>query len=132
MPSAMDIREEANTMGKTLMCVLLFVACSLLAQASQGESKDPQRAQEGQVTTQGCVTHFSGRSVLVQPRGSSYVLEATGLNEIGDYLGQEVEVAGRESPTFSTSSSFAMDGGGVPQETIIVESITPVSKECSY
>ncbi len=119
-------------MAKTVICVLLFLACSLLAQARQGESKDSQRTQEGQVTVQGCVMHFSGRDVLVEPSGSNYVLEATRFYNVGDYLAQEVEVTGRESPTFSTSATFFSEGGGVPQQTILVESIKPVSQRCSY
>ncbi len=59
------------------------------------------------------------------------MLEATGITDIDDFLGQQVEVTGIESPTFSTSATPAMSGGGTPSMTITVETVKTISKQCT-
>jgi hypothetical protein len=118
--------------------VLLVVASCLMAKANQDqsdqdESEHPSKAQTGQVTVQGCVSHSnSGHYILTESRGHSYVLHASGNINIGQYIGQQVEVAGSESPTFSTSSTATRSGAASPAVTIMLDSINTISKRCAH
>lgn len=115
---------------KTAVFVLLLMGVSLVAQASQ-ESQQPPKSHKGQVTVQGCISRSSGRYILMQSEGNSYVLEATRKINVDHYLGQQVEVTGSETPTLSTSSTMK-PGAAPPPVTIMVDSIHVVAKRCTH
>jgi len=90
---------------------LWFVLCLsggvLLAQDSSPAKPTQQnsKASKGEVTVQGCVGRSSGDYVLTrQNPAMTYELQATGKTRLRNYLGQRVEVIGKESATLSTSS----------------------------
>ncbi len=119
-------------MKKVAVLAMLLIAGSMLAQSTSDGSQHVRQAEEGQIVVQGCVSHSSTRNILMQSTGNSYVLEETGKVIVDDYLGQQAEVTGSESPTFSTSSTPSMSGAGIPPVTILVESIRTVSKQCTF
>jgi hypothetical protein len=110
----------------TILLVALFVGGRLMAQANPDQ---PSKEKKGQVTVQGCVSRSSGDYILMQSDPSnSYVLHAADNIRLGQYLGQQVKVAGTKSPTMSDSS----DAGRAPASvTIMVNSIKTISKECT-
>jgi len=116
---------------KTAVFVLLFMVVSLAAQANQ-ESQQPPKWQKGRVTVQGCINRSSGRYILMQSEGNSYVLEVTRKINVDHYLGQQVEVTGSETPTLGTSSSSMKPAGASPPVTIMVDSIHVVAKRCTH
>lgn len=120
-------------MKKTIVLVVLSFAGWLTAQTAQGNSENPPEDENRQVTVEGCVSQLSGHNILVQPDSSnSYVLEATGTIDVTGYLGKQVKVSGRESPTSPTSSHSIRETGGGPQVTIMVDSINVISKRCVH
>jgi hypothetical protein len=119
--------REVELRKKGSLFVMLFVVSLLVAQVNEGESQRPPKSQKGQVTAQGCVSRSSGYYILMQS-GSSYVLEASRKLDFGHYLGQQVEVSGKERATLSTSSSRRE----APGLTIMVESINTISNHCTH
>ena len=114
-------------MKKAVLFVVFFSVCSLMAQGNEGESQRAPKSQKGQLTAQGCVSRSSGYYILMQS-GNSYVLEANHKIDFGHYLGQQVEVAGRERATVGTSSG-RRDAPGL---TIEVHSINTISQRCAH
>ena len=115
-------------MNKTILLMVLFAGSWLMAQANPDQSQHPPDEKKGQVTVQGCVSRSSGNFVLMQSDpGNSYVLHATKKMNMGQYLGQQVEVTGTETPTMSSSSDAGRRGSSV---TIMVDSINTISKQC--
>jgi hypothetical protein len=122
------MRWDETLMNKTILLVVLFVGSWLMAQANPDQSQHPPDEKKGQVTVQGCVSRSSGNFVLMQSDpGNSYVLHATKKMNMGQYLGQQVEVTGTETPTMSSSSDAGRRGSSV---TIVVDSINTISKQC--
>ena len=118
---------------KKMWLALLLSGSFLLAQnsnpsnASQQNSKDSK----GQLTVQGCVARSSGDYILMkQDPGMTYELQATGKIRLRKYLGQRVEVTGRESPSMSTSSDFLARTGSPASVTLTITSIKTIAKEC--
>ena len=115
-------------MNKSILLMVLFAGSWLMAQANPDQSQHPPDEKKGQVTVQGCVSRSSGNFVLMQSDpGNSYVLHATKKMNMGQYLGQQVEVTGTETPTMSSSSDAGRRGSSV---TIMVDSINTISKQC--
>lgn len=119
---------------RKLWFALLLSSSFLLAQESsstnpsQGNPKDSK----GEVTVQGCVSRSTGSYILIkQDPGMTYELQATGKTRLGQYLGQQVEVTGRESPSLSTSSDALARLGSPASTTITVTSIRTIAKECT-
>jgi hypothetical protein len=115
---------------KTLLCALLLSSSFLLAQDSNppGTQKDAK----GQVTVQGCVSRASGDYILMkQDPAVTYELQATGKTKLHQYLGQRVEVTGKESPSMSTSSDSSARSGSPSPVTLTITSIRTLDKECS-
>jgi len=113
-------------MNKATMVLLLLIGGGwLMAQANSDRSPNHK---QGQVTVQGCVSRSSGDYVLMQfDPGDSYVLHSANNIMLGHYLGEEVRVIGTESPTLSDTSDA---GRSAPSTTIMVNSISTISKEC--
>ena len=113
-------------MKHTTMLFLLLIGGCLMAQANSNRSPNHKK---GQVSVQGCVGRSSGDYVLMQSDpGDNYVLHSGNNIKLGDYLGRQVKVTGTKSPTLSDSSDSGRSS--VPPTTIIVNSISTISKEC--
>jgi hypothetical protein len=111
---------------RTILCVLLLSGSFLLAQDSN--TKDSH----GQVTVQGCVSRSNGDYTLMkQDPAVTYELQATGKTKLRHYLGQRVEVTGKESPSMSTSSDSMARMGSAAPVTLTITSIRTLDKDCS-
>jgi hypothetical protein len=119
---------------RNLWFVLLLSGSFLLAQDSSPSttSQHKSKASKGEVTLQGCVGRSSGDYVLIkQDPAMTYELQATGKTKLRQYLGQRVEVTGKESPSMSTSSDSLTRTGSPSSVTITITSIKTIAKECS-
>jgi hypothetical protein len=114
------------------MCFALLLSGSfLLAQNSNPNamSQDTSKDSKGPATIQGCVTRASGDYVLVQVDPAvSYELQATNKIKLNKYLGQQVEVIGKQSPTLATSSDTSRRAAS--SVTLTITSIKTINKEC--
>jgi len=121
-------------MTKMWSVLLVFSSTFLLAQDGRTSSagQDNSKHAKGEVTVQGCVSRASGDYILMkQDPAVTYELQATGKIKLRNYLGQRVEVTGRQSPSMSTSSDALTKTGAPAPVTITINSITTISKECS-
>ncbi len=121
-------------MRKLCFAIVLLSGSFLLAQdsypANAGQSA--QKNSKGQVTVQGCVGRSSGDYVLTkQNPAMTYELQATGKTRLRNYLGQRVEVTGKEGPTLSTSSDAMNKTGSASSVTLTITSIRTIDKECT-
>jgi hypothetical protein len=117
---------------KPVLLALLLSASLVVAQdkSSTGASEKPKYA-KGEITVQGCVARASGDYILMKfDPAVTYQLQATGKMRLRNYLGQRVEITGKESPTMSTSSDFLTKTGSASPETITISSIRTLDKEC--
>ena len=118
---------------RQLSFVLLLLCSFLLAQESSSSSSSQHNSEtsNAEITVQGCVGRSSGDFVLMKlDPGMTYQLHATGKIRLKHYLGQQVEVTGRESPSLSTSSNSSGRMGS-PSVALTITSITTVEKRCS-
>src|SRR5579863_10139470 len=119
---------------KKLGFVLLLTASFLLAQDSSAtkDSSHNSKASKDEITVQGCVGRSSGDYVLTkQNPAMTYELQATGKTRLRNYLGQRVEVTGKESSTMSSSSDALNKTGSAAPMTLTIISIRTVDKECT-
>jgi hypothetical protein len=110
---------------------LLLSGSFLVAQNSNPNamSQDTSKDSKGPSTIQGCVTRSSGDYVLVQVDPAvSYELQAANKIKLSKYLGQQVEVTGKQSPTLASSSDNSRRAGS--SVTLTVTSIKTIHKEC--
>jgi hypothetical protein len=118
---------------KRLVIVTLLISGSfLLAQESApvNSGQDSKKSND-EITVQGCVGRSSGDYVLTkQNPAMTYELQSTGKTRLKHYLGQRVEVTGKESPSMSTSSDAMNKTGSAAPTTITITSIRTVDKEC--
>jgi hypothetical protein len=120
---------------KSFWFVLLLLSSSFLlaqdnnsAAPGQAEAKDSK----GQVTLQGCVSRSNGDYILMkQDPAVTYELQSTGKTKLRHYLGQRVEVSGKESPSMSTSSDAMAKMGSAAPVTLTITSIRTLDKDCS-
>jgi hypothetical protein len=116
---------------RQLFVALLLSGSFLLAQNSSPSamSQDTSKDSKGPSTIQGCVTRSSGDYVLVQVDPAvSYELQAANKIKLSKYLGQQVEVTGKQSPTLATSSDTSRRAGS--SVTLTITSIKTLNKEC--
>src|SRR5580700_51337 len=124
-------QEEAHPMSK-LIFALLLSSSFLLAQDSSPMSQANPKDSKGQVTIHGCVSRLNGDFILMkQDPAVTYELQAANKIKLGKYLGQRVEVVGKESPSLGTSSDASARAGSASPVTITVTSIKTLNKECS-
>ena len=119
---------------KKMWLALLLSGSFLLAQNSNPSNTSQQNSKDskGQVTVQGCVSRASGDYILMkQDPGMTYELQATGKIRLRKYLGQRVEVTGKESPSMMTSSDAMTKTGAPSSVTLTITSIKTIEKECS-
>jgi hypothetical protein len=121
-------------MKKLLIVTLLLTGGFLLAQDSSSANTDQQGSKDskGQVTIRGCVSRASGDYTLIkQDPAITYELQGSRKIKLSHYLGQRVEVIGKESPTMSTSSDALNKTGSAAPVTLTITSIKTIDKECS-
>jgi hypothetical protein len=119
---------------RTLWIVLLLSGTFLLAQDSSPAkvSQQDSKASKGEITVQGCVGRSSGDYILTkQDPAMTYELQATGKTRLRNYLGQRVEVTGKEGPTLSSSSDALNKTGSASSVTLTITSIKTIDKECT-
>ncbi|MGA2353418.1 MAG: hypothetical protein ABSG02_02910 [Terriglobales bacterium] len=115
-----------------LIFALLLSSSFLLAQDSSRMSQDTPKDSKGQVTQRGCVSRFGGDYVLMKTNPAvTYELQATNHIKLSKYLGQRVEVTGKESASLSTSSDTSTRGSNPSPVTLTITSIKTLDKECS-
>ena len=118
------------------MLAVLYLGISATAQVANanqaGANQDHPKKAKDQITVRGCVGKLNTDYILTQPeKGNSYELQGSRKLRLGPYLGKEVEVTGRESPSMSTSSDFLARTGSASPVTITVTSIKTIEKRCS-
>ena len=119
---------------KKLWFALLLSSSFLLAQDSNAANTSQQKSKDskGEITVQGCVGRSSGDYVLTkQSPAVTYELQATGKTRLRNYMGQRVEVTGKESPTLSSSSDALNKTGSASSVTLTITSIRTIDKECT-
>ena len=127
------ILPKARISARKLWWPLLLSASFVWAQYSQPSSTNQRTAKvsKEQVTVQGCVSRSTGDYILIkQDPGMTYELQATGKTRLRQYLGQEVEVTGTESPSLSTSSDALARLGSPASVTLTITSIKTIAKQC--
>ena len=118
---------------RKLWFVLLLSGSFVLAQDSKSSNPGQKKSKvsKGQVTVQGCVAISGADYVLFkQDPAMTYELEATGKIKLGQYLGQQVEVTGNESPSLNTSSDALNRIGSPSSVTLTITSIKTIKKWC--
>ena len=119
---------------RRMWIAMVLLSGVLLAQNSYPANSDQPAAKDskGKVTVQGCVGRSSGDYVLTkQNPAMTYELQATGKTRLRQYLGQRVEVTGKESPTMSSSSDAMNKTGSAAPVTLTITSIRTIDKECT-
>ena len=117
-------------MRKLLFWLLLSSGVLLAQDPTAAGSRS--KSSNDEVTVQGCVGRSGGDYVLTKrDPAMTYELQATGKTRLKDYLGQRVEVTGRESPSLSTSSDAMNKTGSASSVTLTISSIRTVDKECT-
>jgi hypothetical protein len=116
-------------MKRAIVFAIWLAGGCLMAQANQNQTQQPSKEKPGQVTAQGCVSRSTGDFILMQSDpGNSYVLRPIGKLKLDPFLGHQVEVRGRETPTMSSSSNYNRRPAAAV--TIVVDSIKTISKQC--
>ena len=113
--------------------VPLFLGSFLFARQSNpgNPSQNNPKPSTGEIKEQGCVGRSAGDYVLTkQDPGMTYQLQPTGKIKLSHYLGQQVEVTGKESPSLRTSSSSSARMGSA-SVALTITSIKTIEKECS-
>jgi hypothetical protein len=119
-------------MNKLLFAALLLSG-GLLAGQDMPATSNPSDAKDskGHVTMQGCVSRANGDFVLMkQDPAITYELQATNKIKLSHYMGQRVEVTGKESASLATSSDSITRVSPAPT-TLTINSIRTIDKECS-
>jgi hypothetical protein len=118
---------------RRLWFVPLFLGSFLFAQESNpsNPSQNNSKHSPGEIKVQGCVGRSAGDYVLMkQDPGMTYQLQATGKIKLSHYLGQQVEVTGKESPSLRTSSNSSARMGSA-SVALTITSINTIEKKCS-
>lgn len=118
---------------KSLWLIVLLSGSFALAQDSKPTNPSEQKSKvsKGQITVQGCLGISSGDYVLFQQDpAKTYELQASGKIKLRHYLGQFVEVTGKELPSLSTSSDVLTRSGSPSAATLTITSIKTIKKEC--
>ncbi|HSZ63013.1 MAG TPA: hypothetical protein VK828_14515 [Terriglobales bacterium] len=116
-----------------LFFVFLLLINFLVAQQTATDTPGQQNSKSfnGETKVEGCVSKSAGDFILMKhDPGMSYQLHATGKIHLSHYLGQQVEVIGKESPSMSTSSSSSARLGS-PSVALTITSIKTIEKRCS-
>lgn len=121
-------------MRKVCFTLVLLSGGFLFAQDSYSNNNGQQEVKDskGEITVQGCVSRSGGDYTLIkQNPAMTYELQGTHNAKLRDYLGQRVEVTGKESTSLSTSSDAMNKTGSAAPTTITVTSIRTIDKDCT-
>ena len=126
-------KKESVFMKQIMLLVLVISAGVLLAQDNNpSASADNAQVGKGQTTVRGCVSRLNGEFILVkQDPAITYELHSGGKVKLGHYLGQQVEVTGKTSPSLSTNSDSLGRGGAPSSLTLTATSIRTIAKDCT-
>jgi hypothetical protein len=119
---------------KTTVFVVAMCLSAFASAQGQSDATSQQHSKKArdEITVRGCVSKQSTDYILTQADvGNSYQLQGTKGLRFRNYLGQEVEVTGVESPSMSTSSDYLARSGSASPVTITVHSIKTIQKRCS-
>jgi hypothetical protein len=119
---------------KTLffLTVLLSGSFLLAQEAAPIDNGQDSKSSKGEVTLTGCVGRSSGDYILMKENPPvTYELQATGKIRLKNYLGQRVEVSGKQETTLSSSSDATAKEGSAAPVTIAIKSIKMIDKDCS-
>lgn len=117
-------------MKNAFLLTVLLSGSFLFAQNASTDNGQRGNNSSGPVTVTGCVSRSNGDYVLMK-QNDTYELQAKGKTRLKDYLGQRVEVSGRQEPTLATSSDAMAKQGAAAPVTIVIKSIRTLDKECS-
>ncbi len=114
------------------LLVGLLVSCGMVwAQDAMAAGGTPKPSKD-EITIQGCVGRSGGDYILTKKDPAiTYELQATGKTRLKNYMGQRVEVTGKESASLSTSSDAINKTGSAAPVTLTVRSIRTVDKDCA-
>jgi hypothetical protein len=117
---------------RSLVFAVLLSATFVMAQDNAPAASQPSNNHtKGDVTVRGCVSRSSGDYILMKDDpGNTYELHGTKGIRLKNYLGQRVEVTGRQLQTLSTSSDALNKTGSASPITINVRSIKTIDKQC--
>ena len=116
---------------RNLLLFLLLSTSFLVAQDNKSStSRQTAKDSKGEITVQGCVDKSRGSYVLIkQDSGMRYGLRATRKIKLGQYLGQQLEVTGTESP-YMTTSPDALGRRAPAAVTLTITSMKTISQQC--
>jgi len=112
---------------------LLLLSTILVAQERVAGTSSQQHSESsnGEITVQGCVSRSAGDYILMKhDPGMTYQLHATGGIQLDHYLGKQVAVIGKESPSLSTTSNSSGRLGS-PSVALTITSIKTLEKRCA-
>jgi hypothetical protein len=121
-------------MRKVCFILVLLSGGFLFTQDSYSNNNAQQEVKDskGEITVRGCVSRSGGDYTLIkQNPAMTYELQGTHNVKLRDYLGQRVEVTGKESTSLSTSSDAMNKTGSAAPTTITVTSIRTIDKDCT-
>jgi hypothetical protein len=131
MASAPPSSLWRQTNMKNLFFLALLLSGSLLfAQNDSNANPQPSKDSKGQITITGCVSQFGGDYTLIKDN-LTYELQAKSKTRLKDYLGQRVQITGKQAPTLSSSSDALGRTGSAAPTTITIDSIKTIDKTCS-
>ncbi|HTZ97768.1 MAG TPA: hypothetical protein VMB18_15305 [Terriglobales bacterium] len=116
----------------------MLALCASISLAAQTGANQPANSDQGQskkhkdeVTVRGCVSKQNSDYILMQTDpGNAYQLEKSRNLHLAHYLGKEVEVTGRESPSMATSSDYLARSGVASPVTIRIRTIKTIAERC--
>ncbi|MCU1300953.1 MAG: hypothetical protein JWQ87_1237 [Candidatus Sulfotelmatobacter sp.] len=121
-------------MTKFWFAMMLFSGSLLMAQDSYPANNGQRDVKDskGELTVRGCVSRSGGDYTLIkQNPAMTYELQGSHNVKLRNYLGQRVEVTGKESTSMSTSSDAMNKTGSAAPTTLTVTSIRTIDKDCT-
>ena len=116
------------------LVLALCASISLAAQTTNPQAAGPDQKSnkhKDEVMVRGCIGKQNGDYTLMQADpGNTYQLEKSRKMHLAAYLGQEVEITGREYPSMATSSDYLARSGVASPVTIRIRLIKTISKRC--
>lgn len=122
-------------MFKKIAIALALGVTIVAAQTSSSPSTNTDQQNSAKkkdiITARGCMAKQNSDYILLQAdKGNSYQLERSHKVKFASYLGQQVEVTGRQYPSLATSSDYLSRGVASPV-TIRVRTIKTIAQRCS-
>jgi hypothetical protein len=121
---------------KVIALLTLGISLGVAAQTGNGQASgaDQQASKKNKdvITVRGCLAKQNSDFILLQAdQGNSYQLARSHKVSFGSYLGQQVEVTGRQYPSMATSSDYLSRSGVASPVTIRVRTIKTIAPRCN-